>query len=130
MGGYLESQGGITPFPKLMKETRPAGDPTITPGFNCVDRARPLLGVMGVMGAMGAKAPRDLQCKDGTMTALLGCSGALLPPSFGRVADLGVEMGNSTKRDAVSAQDTRERHPSGAGCRFESLRQCLVTALI
>lgn len=125
----MERQRGNTPFPKLTKEARPAGNPTITPGFHCVDRARPLVGVMGVM------APRDLQCKDGTMTALLGCSGALLPPSFGRVADLGFERGDGggggRKRDAVSAQDMRERHLSGASYRSAPLhRLCIVTTLV
>lgn len=53
---------------------------------------------------MGVMAPRDLQCKDGTMTALLGCSGALLPPSFERVADLGFERG-----DRWGDEETRRR---------------------
>lgn len=68
--------------------------------------------------------PRDLQCKD--VTAQLACGGALLPPSFERVADLGFKRGNggmvgASKRDAEhthSTQNMRERHPSGVGCPY------------
>lgn len=109
-------QRGNTPFPKLTKEARPAGNPTITPGFHCVDRARPLVGVMGVMGV---KAPRDLQCKDGTMTALLGCSGALLPPSFGRAADLGFERGGwGGGRETRRRERTRQARASSFRCKL------------
>lgn len=125
-----ERQRGNTPFPKLTKEARPAGNPTITPGFHCVDRARPLVGVMGVMGV---KAPRDLQCKDGTMTALLGCSGALLPPSFGRAADLGFERGGwGGGRETRRRERTRQARASSFRCKLSAPlhRPCIVTALV
>lgn len=88
--GEWESQRGIIPSLKLIKEILASGNPTTTPGFHCADRERPLL---GAMGGMGVTAPRDLQRQDVTVTAQLGCNGALLPPSFQRVADLGVGGG-------------------------------------
>lgn len=69
---------------------------------------------------MGVMAPRDLQHKDVTVTAQLGCNGALLPPSFQRVADPGVGGGGGR-----ALTKTCERHPSGAGCRFTPLTPCL-----
>lgn len=89
-GGLWESQRGFIPFLKLITEILASGNPTTTPGFHCADRERPLLGAMGAMGGMRVTAPRDLQRKDVTVTGQLGCNGALLPPSFQRVADLGV----------------------------------------
>lgn len=76
-----ETPSGNIPLPKLMKETRPVGNPTITLEFHCGDRAWRLLGVMGL---------GTLQRKVVMMTAK-SCSGAILPSSFGRVTDLGFE---------------------------------------
>lgn len=53
-------------------------------------------------------AARDLQRKDVTVTAQLGCNGALLPPSFQKVADLGGGggggRGRAQKRASVILQ--------------------------
>lgn len=102
MGGVLGESERHYPVPKADRGNSPLRQ------SNHNSRISLRRSIAAVIGSDGMMGPRDLQCKDVTVTvtALRGCSGTLLPPSFERVADLGYEMGNWGRDETACAHKT------------------------